>query len=184
MKVYFIRHPETTWNVKRLFQGSKEGEISKAGKLATIEFVEKIKNINIDVIYSANNKRSTYLANMIAKYNTDIEVVKDIRINERSFGLLEGESVSERAKDPGYKIFDENKRFNWEPPQGESLKKVSVRVKSFLDYIKTKHDKNETIFVVTSGGVIKVALYILKIKTLKEAMECKIKNLELFESNI
>lgn len=178
MKVTFVRHPQTTWNEQRLFQGKQEGDISELGKLDTIEFVKKTLDSKIDIIYCADNRRCKYLANKLIESHPKTKIIIDTRINERSFGIYEGTSEIDMAKTTNFEANDFDKCFKWKPTGGESLEDVSVRVKDFLENLK-KEQKAKTAFVVTSGGVIKTVSYILGIKTLKEAMMLKIQNLEM-----
>lgn len=184
MKLYFIRHPETSWNKKHLFQGTKEGVVTKKGKQETAEFVKRIKYMNIDYVYCADNKRCEYLANELAKVFPKLVLKKDIRINERSFGEYEGTSESKIAEETDFDPNNFEARFKWKVKVGESLKNLSVRVKDFLNEVKATNEEHDNIFVITSGGVMRVVLYILSIKTLSEALQTKLKNLEMLEINI
>lgn len=183
MKVTFIRHPQTTWNEQRLFQGTQEGNISESGKLATLEFVKDNQNEKIDIIYCADNKRCKYLANKLIEAHPNTEIIIKPEINERSFGIYEGTSEINMAKTNNFEVDDFNERFKWKPTGGESLEDVSIRVRVFLDSLKNE-PKAKTAFVVTSGGVIKTASYILGIKTLKDAMTFKMQNLEMMSVEI
>lgn len=183
MKVTFIRHPQTTWNEQRLFQGTQEGYISESGKLATAEFVKNTQGNKIDIIYCADNKRCKYLANKLLKFHPDTKIIINSEIKERSFGIYEGTSEVELEKVTNFKVDDFEERFTWKPTGGESLKDVSVRARKFIENLK-KEEKNKNIFVITSGGIIRTISYVLGIKTLKEAMEFKIKNLGVLTTRI
>jgi broad specificity phosphatase PhoE len=182
MSIYFVRHPETTWNTEGKLQGTKEGLITKKGKFGSIWFVNKSIIYTIKIIYTANNNRTRYLANLITKKHTNSKVIIDNRLNERSFGSLEGLS----SKDVGLKNnFDPNnykQRYNWRPPEGESLHDIKGRVESFLKDLSTKQSKvNGDIFVVTSGGIIKTTLLITRQWSLEVSMLSKINNLQLYK---
>lgn len=176
MKVTFVRHPQTTWNVKSLFQGTREGSVTPEGKTETTKFVSNLSIESVDKIYSANNKRCLYLANELSKKYSKALLLTDSRLNERSFGDLEGTSELKFANNTDFIFPSMEDKYKWRPQNGESLEDVSIRVKDFLDEIKI--NKNETLLVVTSGGVLKTVSYILGIKALNEAMTYKIKNLE------
>lgn len=184
MVIYFIRHPETIWNEKGLFQGIKESSLSHLGYLTTRDFVEKSKKNKIDSIYYADNNRCKYLADELLKIHTEAKAKKDVRLNERSFGEYEGFSEKDSAKVSSFNPEDFMKKFIWKPLGGESLKGIVPRVKGFLIDIKKVEKKGNVVFVITSGGVIRVALTILGMKTLKEAMIYKAKNLEIVEVNL
>lgn len=180
MKLYFVRHPQTTWNVKRLFQGIKEGNVTFEGKAETTKFVNNLNIENVDKIYSANNKRCLYLANELSKKYPKSLLLKDLRLNERSFGDLEGTSELEFTNNSDFVFPNMEAKYKWRPKNGESLEDVSTRVKDFLSKIKIRNI-GKSIFIITSGGVMKVITYLLSTKTLKEAMEIKYKNLEILE---
>lgn len=181
MKIYFVRHPQTLWNAKRLFQGSKEGGVTKNGKKEATEFAQKIKDLNVDGIYYADNKRCQYLADELIKVFPKAIFKKDVRINERSFGDLEGTSELEFANNSNFIFQDMESKYRWRPKNGESLEDVSIRVKEFLDDMKVKKVDNNSKFVITSGGIMKVVSYLSSVKTLDEAMQTKYKNLEVLE---
>jgi len=184
MKLYFVRHPQTLWNKKRLFQGSKEGPVTKEGKLATSEFIKSIKAMDIDYLYYADNKRCGYLAKEIVKIFPKLVSKRDPRINERSFGEYEGTPEGRIAKITNFDPNNFEARYEWKGEGGESMKDISIRVKDFLKELKEADVKDKNAFVITSGGVMKVVLYILSIKTLGEALQTKYKNLEMMEINI
>jgi broad specificity phosphatase PhoE len=181
MILYFIRHPETTWDKKRLFQGIKEGNITLEGRSETLNFINNLSIKQIDKVFSANNQRCLYLAKKLTRKFPKSILIKNTDLNERSFGDLEGTSELEFANNTNYIFPNMKARYKWRPKNGESLEDVSIRVKKFLNYIKTNVGGNETVFVVTSGGFMKVVSYLLSIKTLGEAMETRYKNLELLK---
>ena len=184
MKIYFIRHPETLWNKKGLFQGIKESGFSQSGYLTTRDFVEKSKKIEINSIYYAANKRCKYLADELLKVHTEIKTKKDVRLNERSFGEYEGFPEKDVAKGTFFDSKNFMNKFVWRPPGGESLKDILPRVKNFLSDVKKVEEKSRVVFVVTSGGVIRVAMIILGLKSLKEAIVYKAKNLEIIKVDL
>lgn len=180
MKLYFVRHPQTLWNVKRLFQGIKEGGVSEEGKIETLKFIKNLNVKKIDVIYCGNNNRCKYLAKKIFNNFPNSSIIIDSRLNERSFGDLEGTSELEFSNNSDFVFPNMEAKYKWRPKNGESLEDVSTRVKDFLSEIKIRNI-GKSIFIITSGGVMKVITYLLSIKTLKEAMEIKYKNLEILE---
>jgi len=176
-----IRHLETTWNEKGLFQGSKEGKISRAGKIETKKFVFDNRNTKIDLIYCANNRRCGYLAKILSKFHPEAKIKIDNRLNERSFGNLEGLPERVFAVNTRFKPNAFVKRYKWRPKGGESLEQVAPRVKSFLNDLAVYEKWNKIVFIITSGGIIKLILYILKLKDLKDAVSIKTKSLEVFQ---
>ena len=67
MKLYFIRHGQTDWNVQGKIQGSKDTElndigINQAGELSS-KFLDA--NIKLSKIYSSKQKRALKTAEMV-----------------------------------------------------------------------------------------------------------------------
>lgn len=184
MKLYFVRHPQTSWNKKRLFQGSKEGRVTKRGRQETARFIESVKNIKIDYLYYADNTRCEYLAKELMNVFPKLVMKKDTRINERSFGEYEGKPESRIAKITNFDPNNFEARYEWKGKDGESYKDISVHVKDFLKEVKAVHRDNNNIIIVTSGGVMKVVLYILSLKILSEALQTKYKNLDMLVIDI
>jgi broad specificity phosphatase PhoE len=182
-KINVVRHPETIWNVRRLFQGSQEGSISEQGKQEAQKFVLHTKNIKIALIYYADNGRCKYLAERISKVHPKSKIIKDIRLNERSFGRLEGTYEVLAATKTNFNPDNYLEKFKWRPEGGESLEDVFPRVKDFIAMIKAEA-KNETIFVVTSGGIMKLISFLSGINDLKGAMSYKAKNLEILNFSL
>lgn len=181
MTIYFIRHPQTSWNKKKLFQGTKEGNVTPDGKSETLKFVTDLNIEKVDKIYSANNRRCLYLANRLSKKFSESSLIKDLRLNERSFGDLEGTSELEFSKNTDFVFSNFEAKYKWRPRNGESLEDVSVRLKDFLDEIKVNKEKNETMIIVTSSGVMRAISYLLSIKSLEYAMQTNYKNLEILK---
>lgn len=181
MRAIFVRHPQTSWNENGLLQGVKEGKISRQGQVETKRFVKKTRDLEISSIYYAANKRCEYFAEQLVKIHPDTKLKRDSRINERSFGIYEGKSEKEIGEATGFVREDYRARFKWRPAKGESLEDISFRIKEFLRDLKRKEKDSKTVFVVTSGGVMRVILFVLGIKTLEEVIGLKIRNLEKLE---
>ncbi|MEW6680915.1 MAG: histidine phosphatase family protein [bacterium] len=181
MKIFLIRHPQTTWNERGLFQGSKEGRISETGKVDAKRFAFNSKGVKIDTIYCANNKRCGYLARILLRFHPTVEIKTDFRLNERSFGDLEGLPEKDFAVNTNFNPEDFIQRYKWKPEGGKSLKQVLPRVKSFLSDLAVNEKGKKIIFVITSGGIIRLILYTLRLKDLKSAMSFKAKSLEILE---
>lgn len=184
MKLYFVRHPQTSWNKKHLFQGSKEGSVTKQGKQKTAKFLERIQGMNLDKLYYADNKRCEFLAKEVAKLFPKILIKRDARINERSFGEYEGKPESTIAQMTNFDPNNFEARYVWKARDGESYKDISNRLKDFLGDVKSTNKEDSNVFIITSGGVMKVVLYILALKTLSEALQTKYKNLDILETTI
>jgi probable phosphoglycerate mutase len=178
---YFIRHPETTWNIEGRMQGSKEGNITQEAKKLAYELVKSLPIQKVTHIYYADNERTKYIADLLKKKHPEAIVVKDNRLNERDCGLFEGVPVkqifSEDDQENNYK-----KRFYWKPPKGESHADVSRRVKDLVRFLKDRHGSSD-IVCVTSSGVLRNLLRQVEGLSLKSMYSLKIPNLGFYKLN-
>lgn len=177
MQITFIRHPQTEWNILNLLQGSKEGPISAQGQHDAIALVEGFRE-DFDILFSANNSRCLYLANLFF-IRFDKQIIIDDRLNERSFGIYEGKNTSEIASEVGWKKLTPIERISRKPNGGESMQDVVNKMSSFLsDVLKNPSFTNKKLVCISSGGAIKAAMYGMKCISIENMFEIKIRNLQ------
>lgn len=143
-----LRHCESTWHKEgRLAGQSDEAELTEKGKFDAKKIAEKIKEKNIEIIYSSKLKRSIQTAEIIAEI-LNKKLIQIKRLNERNWGILQGR----RDKD----VYKElSIRFTYTPPGGESFKQFEKRILFFVKSIKKKYP-DKIILIVTHAGVIEV----------------------------
>ena len=147
MKIYVIRHGQTDYNVKNIFQGRKDIPLNNEGIKQAEETAQKFKNIHIDVILVSPLIR----AKETAKYISEVTGVKPIvepGLIERNFGDMEGKSNRE---DCNMKILlDYDKNYNI--CNVEPIQSLFKRVFSCMDGIIEKY-KDKSVVLVTHAGV-------------------------------
>jgi alpha-ribazole phosphatase len=161
MHLFLIRHAQTKHNHDRRYQGSTDAPLNETGELQAREIAKRLSNKKIDAIYSSNLQRSVQTADFITKVH-NLKINQDERLREISFGNWEGMSYDEIQKispDLLEKWIDDPA--NIAPPNGETLVQLASRVKSAIDEIKSKNTKDETVLLVTHGGVIRTLLCIV-----------------------
>ena len=63
--IYFARHGETSWNVKKMIQGIKDIPLNKKGEEQAMMIGEKLKNIKFDAVFSSDLIRAKRTAEII-----------------------------------------------------------------------------------------------------------------------
>lgn len=180
MNIYLVRHPETSWNIEKRFQGHLEGEITRAGKEKTNKFVDNLHLNSIDIIFHAQNQRTAYVARELKKKYVNSIILEDPLLNERNCGDFEGKYYKDiYSENDDSKDFE--KKYIWKPPNGESHKEVSERGMAFLSKITKKYKGNITIICITSSGVIRNILHKKNNLSLEQMYSLKIDNLELIK---
>ena len=154
MKVLITRHGKTDWNVQRKIQGSVDTVLNEIGIAQAEEVREKLKDTKIDLVFSSPLKRA-YMTAEIIMQGRNVPIIKDERIRERCFGILEGKEKNQ-VKDW--------KNVAWKLDQDvdveniEQFRNVWARIKDFFDEITEKY-KDQNVLVVFHGGVSILARY-------------------------
>ena len=150
MKIYYVRHGQTDWNLARRMQGGEsEKDLNETGIQQAKETKKLLENIKYDFIIRSPMKRAEQTANIISE-GEEVPVIIDERIRERKLGEIEGEIITEEMEE---KIWDYN--INYNIPGGENLQEFEKRILNFLEEIKQKHS-DKTVLIVAHGGVGKV----------------------------
>src|SRR5258708_38637444 len=179
---YFLRHPETTWNIEGLLQGSMEGELTSKSKIQTKKVIKSLSITDVTHIYHAHNKRTKFVADLLKKKYPAAIIHVDKRLNERNCGIYEGMPTENVFSKDKSNTTSYEKKFEWKPTKGESHKEVSKRTESFIKYLRKEHNLEE-VFCITSSGVIRNLLRTELNLSLEKMYGLKIKNLELIKLN-
>ncbi|NLK94555.1 MAG: histidine phosphatase family protein [Clostridiales bacterium] len=156
--IYLTRHGSTKWNLEKRLQGQKDSELTEEGIKQAEALRNRLKNIDIDVIYSSPIKRAFRTAT-IAKGNKDIELIPCEELKELNFGEYEGfteeELLNEGKGSEVSRIF--SGEMDVRLPKGETLRELSKRVGEFIDNLLIK-DEGKKILIVTHGAALKAIL--------------------------
>ncbi len=159
MKLILVRHGETDWVRRGLYQGSTDVPLNQRGLSQARAVALAIKKEKPIAVYSSGLTRAKETAKLIARASRK-KVVADKRLNEVSFGRWEGES-HEGIRTQFPKASANWYKANWssQPPGGESLRSLEIRISDFLDdFFKRYSDRDESCVVVTHGGPIRMFL--------------------------
>jgi broad specificity phosphatase PhoE len=67
MKIYLIRHGETTGDLEDRYGGAYDDHLTEAGELQAIELGRKLKDKHISCIYHSPKIRAVETANILAQ---------------------------------------------------------------------------------------------------------------------
>ena len=161
MKLYFIRHGETDWNIVKRLQGATDIPLNENGEALARETAEGLKDIPFDMIFTSPLKRA-YRTAEIVKGNRDIPLIIEERIREICFGDYEGlisKTEGYSIPDPDFKFFFTKTDCYKTPPNGEAIATLLERTNDFLEELKKREDlKDKTILVSTHGAAVRALL--------------------------
>lgn len=151
--IILIRHGQTSWNKKGIFQGWNDIELDEEGIRQALKTAEELKAHKFHAIYSSPLKRAQQTAEKIAKHH-NLPIFEVAEFKERSYGIFEGKSWEDFDKDEkARQKYNKRGRFLYKPPKGESYLNLYRRVSAKLDEIVSKH-KKEKIAIISHGGVM------------------------------
>lgn len=158
MLLYIIRHGETAWNVMRKIQGAVDIPLNEKGiRLAKITG-EKLKDVPFDRAISSPLQRAYKTAELVLG-KREIPIETDRRIQEISFGDLEGTQVSNvDPLHPFYNFFAD--AYHYVPARnGESIHDVCERAGKFYQELIHRADlQDKTVLIATHGCVLRALL--------------------------
>lgn len=127
MKILLVRHGETDFNNAGIIQGQFETNLTRLGKAQAAALGQRLKNENIDAIFSSDLKRAKATTKEINRHHgIAVTFCKDLR--ERDFG----EFVGQPRENYDLRVQKED-FFSFRPIGGESLLDLQQRIKSFLE---------------------------------------------------
>jgi broad specificity phosphatase PhoE len=154
-RLILIRHSETDYNLLNRYCGFSNPPLNNKGIWQSKRLAARLRDVNIDKVYSSDLKRAVETAKIVFKDNL-IETEVDLR--EMNFGILEGLRYEEVIKKypTVYRYWIDNPE-KVRIPNGEGLEDLTRRVTKKLSLFFSQH-KNKTIAVITHGGPIRVIL--------------------------
>ncbi len=156
MKLYVIRHGETDWNVKRLFQGQINTSLNEKGEAQAREAKERIRDLGLtfDAVYSSPIDRAARTIEIVTGLERS-QFHLDERLMEMNFGILDETPFDKEAPLAGT-LF--HKPSAYVPPEGaESFDELRERIASFLSQMR-KDRPGERILVGCHGCTMRVML--------------------------
>jgi len=147
IKIYIVRHGETTWNVEGRIQGRSNPDLSPQGVAQSLVLLEQLKDRPLSAIYTSTLQRSIHTAQPIAGF-LNLPIQKRAELDEIAFGIMEGVrvlSLTEELKEE-WERFKEN-RFTYRIPGAENYADVANRLRPFKEKILRDHTEQEILVI-------------------------------------
>jgi|SRR5579872_1078643 len=155
MRLWLVRHGETTWNVAGRYQGRKDSMLSGRGMAQAHALAERLAHEPPAAIVCSPLLRTRATADVVAQ-RLDLRAEVDERLIEISHGAWEGFTVAEvEERWPEmlrqWKQSPHDVRF----PGGESLADVAARWNDFVTDLPTTASP---LLVVTHDVIVRLAV--------------------------
>jgi 2,3-bisphosphoglycerate-dependent phosphoglycerate mutase len=157
-KLILVRHGESEWNLKGLWTGLTDVDLTEKGRQQARLAGEKLKGLTIDLSYVSTLKRASETLDEIKGIlGIDCPTFKSKAIDERDYGVYTGKNKWEIKKEVGNDEFLKIRRsWDYQLPQGESLKQVYDRVAPFYQKeILPKLKSEQNILIVAHGNSLR-----------------------------
>jgi len=127
-----VRHGQSEWNLKNLFTGWRDVDLSEKGiaEAKTAGQRLKKKGFKFDIAYTSALKRAQRTLDlMLDELGQDgLKTVKDQALNERDYGDLTGLNKDDARKKWGEEqVHIWRRSYDVQPPGGESLRDTLAR---------------------------------------------------------
>jgi 2,3-bisphosphoglycerate-dependent phosphoglycerate mutase len=167
------RHGQSEWNLKKLFTGWRDPELTDLG-------VEEARNAGrwlkeqgygFDVAFTSNLKRAQRTCALILEEMdlSGIETIRNEALNERDYGDLSGlnkDDARERWGDA--QVHQWRRSYDIPPPGGESLKDTAARVLPYyIQFILPRVMAGERVLVAAHGNSLRALVMVLDGMTTK-----------------
>jgi len=162
-----VRHGQSDWNLRNLFTGWRDVDLTEQGVKEAREAGRKLKaqGITFDVAYTSALKRAQRTLDlMLAEMGqTKLPVFKDQALNERDYGDLSGLNKDEARKKWGEEqVHIWRRSYDIAPPGGESLKDTLARtLPYYVTEILPRVLRGERVLVAAHGNSLRALVMVL-----------------------
>jgi 2,3-bisphosphoglycerate-dependent phosphoglycerate mutase len=169
-----VRHGQSDWNLKNLFTGWRDVDLTEQGvKEARAAGVKlKAQGLRFDVAFTSALVRAQRSLDLMLEEigQTNIPVFKDQALNERDYGDLSGLNKDDaRAKWGADQVQLWRRSYDVAPPGGESLKDTAARVLPYyIQDILPRVLRGDNVLVSAHGNSLRALVMVLEKRTPKE----------------
>ena len=162
-----VRHGQSDWNLKNLFTGWRDVDLTEKGVAEAREAGRKLKaqGIKFDVAFTSALKRAQRTLDLMLTElgQTTIPIFKDQALNERDYGDLVGLNKDEARKKWGEEqVHIWRRSYDVAPPGGESLKDTLARaLPYYVTDILPRVLRGERVLVAAHGNSLRALVMVL-----------------------
>jgi 2,3-bisphosphoglycerate-dependent phosphoglycerate mutase len=162
-----VRHGQSEWNLKNLFAGWRDVDLSPQGVKEAREAGRKLKaqGLRFDVAYTSALIRAQRTLDLMLEEmgQAGIPITKDQALNERDYGDLSGLNKDDaRAKWGEEQVHIWRRSYDVSPPGGESLRDTAARVLPYyVQEILPAVLRGQRVLVAAHGNSLRALVMVL-----------------------
>ena len=163
-----VRHGQSEWNLKNLFTGWKDPDLTGQGVAEAKEAGRKLKaqGFTFDIAFTSVLTRAQHTLDiMLAEMGqTGLPTKKHMALNERDYGDLSGLNKDDARKKWGEdQVHVWRRSYDVPPPGGESLKDTVARaLPYFVQEILPRVLRGERVLISAHGNSLRALIMVLE----------------------
>ena len=162
-----VRHGQSDWNLKNLFTGWKDPDLTEKGQAEAKAAGQRLKalGLNFDMAFTSALTRAQHTCTLILNElgQDNLKTIREQALNERDYGDLSGLNKDDaRAKWGEEQVHIWRRSYDVPPPNGESLKDTVARVLPYYcQEILPRVLRGERIIVAAHGNSLRALVMVL-----------------------
>ena len=162
-----VRHGQSDWNLKNLFTGWKDPDLTEKGVEEAMDAGRRLKaaglTFDIDFTSELSRAQRTLTLALDELGQPDLQTIRNVALNERDYGDLSGLNKDDaRAKWGEEQVHIWRRSYDVPPPGGESLKDTGARVwPYYIHDILPKVMNDGTVLVAAHGNSLRAMVMAL-----------------------
>jgi broad specificity phosphatase PhoE len=160
LRVWLVRHGESTWNAIGRVQGWSDPPLSELGEWQAEQVARRLASVELAAVYTSTLQRAFQTAQIIAD-KLDLTPVPDPRLREHGMGEATGMVWGREAFFTRWpfltEIANQGKPIRTHIPGAEPLDTFINRVNAAIHAIRQAHTQGD-VAVVAHGGVVRAYL--------------------------
>jgi 2,3-bisphosphoglycerate-dependent phosphoglycerate mutase len=163
-----VRHGQSEWNLKNLFTGWRDVDLSEQGLAEAKAAGEKLRarGMKFDIAFTSALIRAQRTCQFIldGTGQSDLRTIRDQALNERDYGDLNGLNKDDARKKWGEEqVHIWRRSYDVPPPGGESLKDTGARVWPYYLHTMQPHVlRGKTVLVAAHGNSLRALIMALE----------------------
>lgn len=158
MKLYLVRHGETTGDIEDRYGGAYDDHLTARGVEQLIQTAERLRGTQVDCLYHSTLMRAVESADILHAVVQGERIPTD-GLRERDYGVLGGLTKAEALEKYPEAVEAHKDPANTDPegePQADFINRVETALREILA------SSHATVMVVAHGGSLKVMLRYLE----------------------
>ena len=163
-----VRHGQSEWNLKNLFTGWRDVDLTEQGVSEAREAGRKLKaqGLTFDVAYTSALKRAQRTLDLMLEEmgQTGLPITRHLALNERDYGDLSGLNKDDaRAKWGEEQVLIWRRSYDVPPPGGESLRDTVARtLPYYVTHILPQVLQGKRVLVAAHGNSLRALIMVLE----------------------